>query len=101
MRISFKTRPNHIAILKNSSWLFTDKLLRLGLGVLVGAWVARYLGPLEFGELAFALAYIALFQSIANLGLDGIAVRDITQNESEAHSLLGTVFILRLCAGFF
>jgi PST family polysaccharide transporter len=92
-------RHTLLAILNNSGWLFLDKLLRLGLGVVVGAWVARYLGPSQFGELAYALAYIALFQAIANLGLDGITVRDLSQNKAEAHSLLGTVFALRLGVG--
>lgn len=92
-------RQTLLAILNNSGWLFLDKLLRLGLGVVVGVWVARYLGPSQFGELAYALAYIALFQAIANLGLDGITVRDLSQNKAEAHSLLGTVFALRLSVG--
>ncbi len=92
-------RQTLLAILNNSGWLFLDKLLRLGLNVVVGVWVARYLGPSQFGELAYALAYIALFQAIANLGLDGITVRDLSQKKAEAHSLLGTVFALRLSVG--
>lgn len=92
-------RDNLLLILNNSGWLFLDKLLRLGLTVIVGIWVARYLGPAEFGELAYALACIAFFQAIANLGLDGITVRDLSQNKIDAPKLLGTVFILRLLVG--
>jgi PST family polysaccharide transporter len=94
-------RENLLRILNNSSWLFLDKLLRLSLGVVVGAWLANYLGPSQFGEMAYALAYIAFFQAIANLGLDGITVRDITQNNEETHILLGTVFMMRSVAGVF
>lgn len=65
----------------------------------MGAWVARFLGPAEFGELAYVLAYIAFFQSIAVLGLDGILVREITQNTKRAQELLGTAFAMRLCMG--
>ena len=96
---SLHGRDSILLILNNSGWLFLDKLLRLGLGVVIGAWVARYLGPSEFGVLAYVLAYIALFQAVANLGLDGITVRDISQHKVEANNLLGTVFILRLGAG--
>ena len=92
-------RHDLLAIIHNSGWLLLDKMLRLVLGLLVGAWVARYLGPSQFGELAYVLAYIALFQSIANLGLDGIVVRDIAQNKLQTPYLLGTVFVLRLCVG--
>lgn len=86
-------------ILRNSGWLLFDKFFRLSLGVLMGAWLARYLGPAEFGELAYVLAYIAFFQSIAVLGLDGILVREIAQNARRASELLGTAFAMRLGMG--
>ena len=69
------------------------------LGLVVSVWVARYLGPGQFGELAYVLAYIALFQAIATLGLDGIVVRDIARDKSAAGNILGTAFSLRLVAG--
>lgn len=65
----------------------------------MGAWLARYLGPAEFGELAYVLAYIAFFQSVAVLGLDGILVREIAQNTKCAQELLGTAFAMRLGMG--
>jgi len=86
-------------ILRNSGWLLFDKFFRLSLGVLMGAWMARYLGPAEFGELAYVLAYIAFFQSVAVLGLDGILVREIAQNKTRASELLGTASALRLGMG--
>jgi PST family polysaccharide transporter len=88
------------AILRNSAWLVIDKILRLGIGLLVSAWVARYLGPSEFGELAYSIAYLALFQAVGSLGLDGIVVREIAQNRDGAHAVLGTVLSMRAAAGF-
>lgn len=73
----------------------------MALGLVVGAWVARYLGPSQFGELAYVLAYIALFSAIANLGMDGIVVRDIAKDKSVASRILGTAFALRLFVGTF
>lgn len=32
-------------IAANICWLFGDKILRMGVGLLVGVWLARYLGP--------------------------------------------------------
>lgn len=92
-------KRNLFAVLQNSGWLFLDKLMRLALGLLVGAWVARYLGPSQYGELAYVLAYIAFFQAVATLGLDGILVRDIAQNKDNASTLLGTTFALRFGVG--
>ena len=86
-------------IAHNSAWLLLERALRLGLGVVVSAWVARYLGPELFGELAYALAFIAFFQVLANLGLDGILVRDIARDPSQAPQLLGTALALRTTVG--
>jgi len=90
---------NILPFVRNSAWLMLDKILRLALGLFVSAWVARYLGPSQYGELAYVLAYIAFFQAVATLGLDGIVVRDVSQNKDQANIVLGTVFALRLGAG--
>lgn len=92
-------RANLLAVLQNSGWLLLDKILRMGLGLSVGAWVARYLGPAQFGEMAYVLAFIAFFQAVTSLGLDGIVVRDIAQHKERANTILGTAFILRLGTG--
>ncbi|MCX8759117.1 flippase [Vibrio parahaemolyticus] len=92
---------NLLAAIINSGWLIFDKLIRLLLGLLVSAWVARYLGPSKFGELAYVLAYLAFFQTIALLGMDGIVVRDIAKDRSKAGEILGTACVLRLTVGAF
>lgn len=88
-------------ILNNSGWLFFDKAIRAVLGLFVGAWVARYLGPSQFGELSYYLALIAIFQSITTLGMDGIVVREIAKSPALANTILGTVFRMRFLAGIF
>ncbi|NBF09252.1 flippase [Pseudomonas sp. Fl4BN1] len=92
-------RKSIASIVYNSGWLLFDRVVRLLLGLLVGAWVARYLGPTQYGELAYALAYIAFFQAIATLGLDGVVVRDISNSPESAGAILGTALSLRLMSG--
>lgn len=99
IRNKIKERPDLLVFLNNSKWLVFEKVVRLIVGLTVGALVARYLGPSQFGELAYALAYIAFFQTVSNLGLDGIAVREISQKKNQTHSLLGTIFAMRLGTG--
>ena len=82
-------------ILSNAGWLFADKVIRLGMGLVVGVWVARYLGPGQFGQLSYAVAYVALFSAFATLGLDGIAVRELVQHSENENTILGTVFFLK------
>ncbi|NBF03288.1 oligosaccharide flippase family protein [Pseudomonas sp. Fl5BN2] len=92
-------RVNILSIIHNSGWLLLDKFTRMFLGLLVGAWVARYLGPSEYGELAYVIAYIAFFQAVATLGLDGIVIREISRDKEISKEVLGTSFTLRMYAG--
>ncbi|MDO8863479.1 flippase [Haliea sp. E1-2-M8] len=92
-------RPNLVKIVDNIGWLFLDKILRLGVGLFVGVWIARYLGPEQFGLLNFALAFTGLFGAIAALGLQGIVVRDIVRDPQSARLTLGTAALLQLVGG--
>ncbi|GAB3323559.1 flippase [Haliea atlantica] len=92
-------RPNLVKIADNIGWLFFDKILRMGVGLFVGVWIARYLGPEQFGLLNFALAFTGLFGAIATLGLPGIVVRDIVRDPDNARITLGTAALLQLLGG--
>ncbi|MBE9818283.1 flippase [Campylobacter concisus] len=81
---------------KNTSWLFFEKILRMFVGLFVGIWVARYLGPERFGLFSYAQSFVGLFVAIATLGLDGIVVRELVKDESRTNELIGTAFYLKL-----
>ncbi len=81
---------------KNTSWLFVEKILRVIVGLFVGIWVARYLGPEQFGLFSYAQSFVGLFTVIATLGLDGIVIRELVKDESRRDVLLGTAFRLKL-----
>jgi len=87
-------------ILKNVSWLLFDKVIRILGGLFIGVWVARYLGPSNFGILNYAIAYVALFVVFVKLGFDKIIVRELVKNTKIKNRLLGTAFILKLIGAF-
>jgi polysaccharide transporter, PST family len=86
-------------ILANASWLLFDKVLRMGLGLLIGAWIARHLGPENFGIYNYAIAFASIFGVFATLGLDSIVVRELVRRPSDTAVLLGNTFVLRLASG--
>jgi len=92
-----EARPNLVKILTNISWLMFDKGLRLGVGLFVGAWAARYLGPAQYGSLNFAVAFVSMFGPIASLGLNGIVVRDMVRNPGDAEKTIQAAFFLHFC----
>ncbi|MBE0472510.1 MAG: oligosaccharide flippase family protein, partial [Methyloprofundus sp.] len=85
---------------KNTSWMMGEQLLRIIAGLFVGIWVARYLGPEQFGIFSYALAFTAIFGGIAKLGLDGIMVRELVNNPANRDVYLGTAFWLKILGAF-
>ncbi|MBE9663747.1 flippase [Mucilaginibacter myungsuensis] len=83
----------------NAFWLFFDRFLRLGVGLIVGVWVARYLGPLSFGKLNYAAALVALMSALSTLGLDQVIIKKIIDDPSSKFRFLGTAFFLRTVGG--
>ncbi len=86
---------------RNTSWLFAEKILRMFVSLFVGIWVARYLGPEQFGLFSYVQSFVGLFATIATLGLDGIVVREIVNDTVKAHVILITAFWLKLLAALF
>jgi O-antigen/teichoic acid export membrane protein len=99
IRVRLEGRFNFQKTISNTGWLFFDKILRMGVGLFVGAWVARYLGPEQYGLLSYVVAFVTLFSAIATLGLDGIVVRNIVRDPSSKEETLGTAFVLKLMGG--
>lgn len=86
-------------VLGNIGWLSGDKILRMGLGLAVSVWLARYLGPEQFGLYSYILAFVALFGPIASLGIDTLVVRDIVRDPAAKDEILGTAFVAKLVGG--
>lgn len=99
IRTRLEGRPSLQKVIGNTGWLFADKVVRMGAGLLVGVWVARYLGPDRFGLLSYTGAFVALFSAVANLGLDGIVVRNIVRDPGCRNETLGTAFVLKAVGG--
>jgi len=93
---SLKNHQGFMRYFKNTSWLFAEKILRMVVGLFVGVWVARYLGPDKFGLLSYAGSFVGLFSAIATLGLNGIVVRELVKYPEKENELLGTAFYLKL-----
>lgn len=95
----FGSRDNLVRIIANTGWLFGDRVLRLAIGLGVVIWLARYLGPDAFGLINYAMAFVALFAAIANLGLHEVVVRQVVRSPKDSGEILGTAFVMQLVAG--
>lgn len=80
----------------NTTWFAVERLIGMTATLVVGLYIARYLGPERFGQFCFALSFVALFSFVANLGLDQIAVREFVEGVYPKRIILGTIFFLRI-----
>lgn len=94
--------PGLRKIIENMGWLVFDRIVRMGMGLFVGVWVARYLGPIQFGSFNFAFSFLALFGTLSTLGLDALVIREAIRCPPDVPEILGTTLALRsggaLCA---
>lgn len=99
IRVRLEGRNNLQNILANTGWLFADRIIRMGVGLFVGVWIARYMGPEQFGVYNYAIVFVAMFSALSNLGLDGIVVRNIVRDPASKDEILGTAFFLKFAGG--
>jgi O-antigen/teichoic acid export membrane protein len=62
----------------------------------VGIYVARKLGPYNFGVLNYAIALAGIFSIIAGAGVEQIVSRQLVREPSSRDRVLGNFFMLRL-----
>lgn len=84
----------------NTSWMLAEKVVRSFIAFFVGIYLARYLGPNQYGLLSYAISFAGLFSSFANLGMDQIVVRELVKYPEKKDTILGTVFRLRIVGSF-
>lgn len=83
----------------NTGWMFFGQMFSLLVSFFIGVWLARYLGPENYGVLSYAVAFVGLFSFISSLGVDGILGRELIKFPEKRDELLGTAFYLKLFGG--
>ena len=87
---------NNISFKINLSWLLFDKLFRASLNILLSIFLARYLGPENFGVLNYLIAFIFLFNAISSLGMNPVLINLIVKKHRKFNiSLLISAYYLR------
>ena len=83
----------------NTGWMFLGQIFSLIVSFFIGVWIARYLGPENYGILNYAVAFVGLFGFIASLGIDSILNRELIKTPEKRDVLLGTAFKLKVVGG--
>jgi polysaccharide transporter, PST family len=84
-----------IGVIRNTGWLLGERVLVMLTGMIVGIWVARSLGPADFGTYSFVVSFVALFGFLPTFGLQGIVTRELISSRDNRATILGTVVVMR------
>lgn len=91
---------NQKRFLANVSWMVGGQVVQMVISLVVGMITARYLGPSNYGVLNYCASYIAFFDSLCTLGLNGIIVKEMVLRKDQQGQILGTAIALRCISSF-
>ncbi len=86
---------------RNTGWMFFAKVLSLIISFLTTAFVARRLGPENYGQLSYAVSFVGIFSFIAAMGLDQVLFRDLIKHPERRNVFLGSALVIKIIAGIF
>ncbi len=66
----------------------------MGVSFLTTLYIARVLGPTNFGELDYAFAVIGVFAPLASLGIGNVLQRELIKHPEEDNLIMGTALRL-------
>lgn len=91
--------PDLLKSIKNMAWLSLDKFLRMGVGLFVGVWMARYLGPEDFGRISYGTSVIGLLAVLTNFGTNNVLVKEIARNGEGFKRIVNNGLTLQILTG--
>lgn len=87
-------------ILHNFFWLFSDRIIKLTISLLVGVWIVRYFGADYYGKFNYVTAWLTILAAMIPLGTEGILVAEFVKDSQSKESILASSFILYLVTSF-
>ncbi|WP_048043606.1 oligosaccharide flippase family protein, partial [Methanosarcina mazei] len=82
-------------IVKNSGFLLVSRVVTKVISFFILLYIARYLGPADFGKYSFAFAFIYFFSFIPDLGIHQILVREAAKDQKIMDKLIGNATIVK------
>jgi O-antigen/teichoic acid export membrane protein len=83
----------------NVSWLLAQNAIKLIFGLTASLYLAKYLGPEDFGIYSFVISVLSILLLFTNLGIDPILIRELVNKKINSVTLMGSSFALTLSGG--
>ena len=83
--------------LRNSGWELGQQLYISILSFIVGLFIARYLGPDNFGVIGMVTSVFTFVTAISWLGFDSIIINELVMHGEQKDCIVSTVLISKTC----
>ena len=90
-----KNKQMRNKVIYNAGWLIGGNIVHKLIAFIIGIWMARYLGPSDYGLITYASAYTTFFFSLATLGINSVIVKKFIDNPRQEGYTLGTTLVLQ------
>lgn len=94
-----KQRESFRKILKSFQYLSSERLIKLVVGIIVHAWLARFLGPEKFGRLSYITNFTSIFLPFVIFGLDDVLTKHFLQKKYDPRDVVTSQIQIRLYFG--
>lgn len=85
-------------IFYNFSYLSSAQIISMAIGFFVTIYLARILGPSNYGKIGFALVIVSYFALISNLGLDMHGARELARYKKRGPEYLTNIVVIKTAA---
>lgn len=85
--------------LENFSWLISENIFSIFIGLFSSMFVVRYLGPENNGIINYCFAYVSLCSGFADLGTANVIQKEEVIGNIKTNILVGTGLIIGLIGG--
>ncbi len=82
-------------IYSNAFWMMSEKIITIFGLLFVTSFVAKYVGPMTFGQISLSIAIFQIVQVIAQMGGDNIIFKRVSKKEHSGVILMQASTLLR------
>lgn len=82
-------------VLSNSLWMIIEKIISIFGVIFVTAFVAKYIGPENFGKLTFAASIFTIVQTISMFGLSDVIFQRTSRNRKLGEKIIYSMALVR------
>jgi len=80
--------------IKGIFWVVLARIMSMVVSLVTVFYIARTLGPQNFGELSYSISVITLLAFFGAIASSSVICRDLVKNPADQHKIIGTSWIL-------